>query len=173
MMDDSQVVRPRVDRMEDLQWNPALLAEFERQERLGIGDGHPPAPSYPHTPHAPYASQPPTAQRRRNQQTQPRDRAGKYAEKPGSKWKQHLPGGSGPVAPTSLKRQRTPARPTSRRSTANVVPHGKRTQTPLPSMAAMEHAHPLAKVHWWVTHGFRRWRRRKMTALKAWFSLKG
>ncbi len=69
-----QVVRPHVETMEDLAWNPARLAEFERQERLGISEGHPgasPAPLHQHTPHAP---QPITAQRRRNQAEQKQER---------------------------------------------------------------------------------------------------
>jgi hypothetical protein len=174
MMDqDPEVVRPHVERMEDLQWNPALLAEFERQERLGIGDGHPPAPSpapsYPHTPHAPYAPQLSTAQRHRNQADQPREHDGKYAEKSASKWQQLAPGARKVVPPTSLKRVKKPARPVSRKSQAVAPRKPARKQKPLPSKLAMLD-HPLHQKVGWVV---RRWFRRKKKHLRALFSWRG
>jgi hypothetical protein len=180
---EPQIVRPQVDRMEDLAWNPALLAEFERQERLGIGDGHAPppspAPTHRYTPHIPHAPQLSTAQRRRNQADQPRDRDGKYAEKPASKWKAAQP--AQPAPRTTLKRVSTPARPVTSKTPwlhgagqerGHSAPRRKKNQTStnrLPSKMSMLNK-PLHKKIGWVV---RNWFRRKKRHLRLLFSLRG
>ncbi|SRR6266487_73993 len=162
--------QPPEDRMEDLPLNPRFICRVcSPGSGEGICDRHartlkrqrsanaPRQKSVPQTQtHLPQMS---AAQRRANQQAQPRDRVGKYAGKSASKWKQHVPGGSAPVAPTSLKRQKTPARPVSQR----------RKQQPLPSMHTMLDKPVHQKVGWVV----KRWFRRKKRLLRALFSWKG
>jgi hypothetical protein len=178
-MQEPQIVRPQPTRREDLAWNPRLLASWEEQERHGRGDGHAPppspAPTHRYTPHIPHAPQLSTAQRRANQTDQPRHRDGRYAEKPASKWQEHLTGQPAPYAPSRVARK--PARAKARPRLPHMAQAGKATPRkkakPLPSMAAMEHRNPIAKVHWWVTRGFRRWRRRKAKQFRKAFSLRG
>ncbi|SRR6266487_1669200 len=108
-----------------------------------------------------------TAKRRLNQQGQPRTGEGQYANKPESKWRQAM-SGQQPIAPTSLKRQKTPARPGTTRQPLLRLAAKKRAR-PLPSMEAMMDR-PL---HHKVGYVVRRWFRRKKQHLRALFSLRG
>ncbi len=168
----------QVERMEDLPLHPRHICRVcSPGSGEGICDRHartlkrqrsanaPRQKSVPQTQtHAPQLS---TAQRRRNQAGQPRETDGTYAEKSGSKWKQFL--SSEPAPRTSLKKIEKKSVQSVRSSTAR--PQAKKKR-PVP-MSAVEHRNPLVKAHWWVTRGFRQWRRKKVRQLRKAFSLRG
>lgn len=143
------------------QRNNPHQAQVERMEGLPMKP-QPVAPQPKTQMHAPQLS---TAQRRRTQADQPRERDGRYAEKPGSKWREPLTG-----QPAALKKVSKPARPVARQPWSH---QAHRQTRALPSMAAMEHRNPIAKVHWWVTGRFRRWRRKKARQFRKAFSIRG
>ncbi len=156
---------PSTERMEDLPVNPVLLAQWKEQEeantraeqRTPAKKAAPaPRPARTHT-RAPQLS---TAQRRRNQAGQPRETDGKYAGKPESKWKQFLSGESAPH--TSLNK--------IAKKPAQVAQPMKKRSVP---MSLVEHRNPLVKAHWWITRGFRQWRRKKARQIRKAFSLRG
>src|SRR6266536_3619509 len=171
----------QVERMEDLPIHPRLLAERAEQERLEqerVMQAQKAArrkaqasaqkqrtTGKPQT--QTHAPQLPTAQRQRNQAGQPRETDGKYAGKPGSKWKQFL--SPEPAPRTSLKKIEKKSVPSVRSSTAR--PQAKKKR-PVP-MSAVEHRNPLVKAHWWVTRGFGQWRRKKDRQIRKAFSLRG
>ncbi len=164
----------QVERMEDLPLHPRHICRVcSPGSGEGICDRHartlkrqrsanaPRQKSVPQTQtHAPQLS---TTQRRRNQAGQPRETDGTYAEKkPGSRWKHFL--SAEPAPRTSLKRiKKQPVQAKTLRSTR---------KRPVP-MSAVEHRNPLVKIHWWVTRGFRQWRRKKVRQLRQAFSLRG
>ena len=150
--------------MEDLPVHPRILAEQAEQERLEharqkraaaaanraalagkmVERARQPQPQT----HLPQMS---AAQRRSNQADQPRERTGKYAEKPPK---------------TSLKKVAWP-HPTGERG-GRARPKSKKTRA-LPSMQKMMDRPLHEKVVWVV----RRWVRRKKKHLRALFSWKG
>jgi hypothetical protein len=178
MMDqDPQVVRPQPTRMDDLAWNPRLLQQWEEQERKelerqkrlarrqALASQKPRPTDAPQTQtHLPQMS---AAQRRANQADQPREHDGKYAEKKASKWRSFLTGE--PAPRTSLSRVKHPARPGMRAQR----PVQKKRPRPLPPVEEMMDRNPIAKLHWWITRGFRRWRRRKARQIRKALSLRG
>jgi hypothetical protein len=159
------------ERMEDLPMHPRILAERaeqerkeqERQKRAARRNAtvaqQTPAQEPQTKTQLPQLS---TAQRQRNQAGQPRETDGRYAEKSGSKWKHFLRSEPGPQ--TSLKRvKKPPVQAKALRSTK---------KRPVP-MSAVEHRNPLVKARWWVTRGFRQWRRKKARQIRKAFSLRG
>lgn len=160
---------PRTERMEDLPANPRL----QKDDTDYTVNPYPDLPKKQLTKMRQQiaSSQPKTrtkapqlssAQRRRNQDGQPRETDGKYAEKSGSKWKHFLSSEPGPQ--TSLKRvKKHPVQAKTLRSTK---------KRPVP-ISAVEHRNPLVKVRWWVTRGFRQWRRKKARQICKAFSLRG
>lgn len=158
------------ERMEDLPVNPRIIAvqkaEEQRQRRVAQRKAQAKASpvasnQQPKTQtHAPQLS---PAQRRRNQAGQPRETDGKYGTKPQSKWRQFL---SAEPAPRTSQGN-------AKRKPSQVQRRHQSTRKRPASMAAMEHRNPMVKAHWWVTRGFRQWRRRKVRQLRKAFSLRG
>ncbi len=74
-----------------------------------------------------------------------------------------------PAPRTSLSRVKHPARPGMRAQR----PVQKKRPRPLPPVEEMMDRNPIAKLHWWITKGFRRWRRRKARQIRKALSLRG
>jgi hypothetical protein len=163
------------DRMEDLPVHPRILAEQAEQERkeharqkraasaanrAALAGKMVERARQPQT-HLPQMS---AAQRRRNQAEQPRERDGKYTEKPPSRWRAFL--SHEPPPKTSLKKVPWP-HPTGE-SGGSARPKNKKTRA-LPSIQKMMDRPLHEKVMWVV----RRWVRRKKKQLRALFSWKG